>query len=136
MKSIIIITSVMLGFLLTTTFTTHAADEIKPEAAQGLYKGKLTFISGRGAKDFDFEIDIVKIDLSTGRFVVKVTSDFYPNREIIRKNCVIDSGNPSLAFSCKGENWYENYEIHDDTIKAKATNVKNISYYISATKVK
>ncbi|GAM08575.1 hypothetical protein OR1_00847 [Geobacter sp. OR-1] len=137
MKTVIAMTCILMGLLSTTLFAADAGSEaVIPGSALGAYKGRITLIATKGPKDYDFEMEIMKIEPSTGKVIVKVTSDFYHNREMIRKNCALDSGKTGLAFSCKGENWYENYEVSGDSVKAKATNTKNRPYYISATRVK
>jgi hypothetical protein len=55
---------------------------------------------------------------------------------VVRKNCQLDAAQPGLVFICKGESWHEDYQVKGDSVKADAISIKNVPYYISATKVK
>jgi hypothetical protein len=142
MKSMIATASVLIGLLLTTSFSAIAADSTAMvDAAPGVYQGRLTCVTcNKGApKDYDFEVDIMSIDASSGKVVIKVTSDFYRNKEIVRKNCLIDAAKPGLVFNCKGDTWHEDYEVKGDSVKADAVSGasgKNFMYYMSASKAK
>jgi hypothetical protein len=143
MKSMIATASVVTGLLLTTSFSAIAADSTAmTDAAPGVYQGRLTCVTcNKGApKDYDFEVDIMSIDASSGKIVIKVTSDFYRNKEIVRKNCLLDAAKPGLVFNCKGDTWHEDYEVKGDSVKADAVTSgygnKNFVYYMSAIKVK
>jgi len=142
MKSMISTVSVVTGLLLTTSFPALAADsKAVVDAALGVYQGRLTCATcNRGApKDYDFEVDIMSIDASSGKVVIKVTSDFYRNKEVVRKNCLLDAAKPGLAFNCKGDTWHEDYEVKGDSVKADAISGntgRNLTYYMSASKAK
>jgi hypothetical protein len=132
----------MMGLLMNmVVIATAAAEPPSSETALGVYNGRLTCVTcNKGApKDYDFEVDIKSIDASSGKVVIKVTSDFYRNKEIVRKNCLIDAAKSGLAFNCKGETWHEDYEVKGDSVKADAISGnagKNFTYYMSATKAK
>jgi len=136
MKSIIALACMLISLLATTAFAADAvSDAVAADAALGVYKGRL-IVTANKITEYDFEAEILKIDPATGKVIIKVTSDFYTKKEITRKNCVLVTDKPGLAFNCKGENWHENYEVSGDSLKAKATSTSNYSYSISATKVK
>lgn len=111
---------------------------VSPEMIIGTYQGRLTYmaVGGKALKEFDYSIEILRVDKQTGKVVMKATSDFYYSKDIKRNNCELVDGKSSPSFTCKGEGWHEDFEIKEDSLKATCTSKQNLPYYISATRAK
>jgi len=109
-----------------------------PEILIGTYQGRLTYmaVGGKALKEFDYSIEILKVDKQTGKVVMKATSDFYYSKDIKRNNCELVEGKSFPSFTCKGDGWHEDFEIKEDSLKANCISKQNLPYYISATRAK
>jgi hypothetical protein len=135
MKAIFALVCTIAGLLLTATFAAADDGDISVEAALGVYRGDLIATNGLEPHAYVFEIAVREIDLSTGRVVVTVNSDFYQGKTVTRNRCVLDTRKSGLAFSCKDRSFVENYEIVGATIKADASADSGIQYKIAATRL-
>ncbi len=107
------------------------------ESIVGNYQGKLTFSQGgRMMVDYDYSIEIVKVNVETGKVSIKSASDFYPSREIKLNNCELGENKSKVTFICKGKNgWHEDFELNGNSLKGSGVTKKNFPYFISTTKV-
>lgn len=107
------------------------------ESVVGNYQGKLTFShGGRKMEDYDYTIEIAKVDLETGKVSIKSASDFYPSKEIKMNNCELGDDKSKTTFICKGKSgWHEDFELNGNILKGSGVTKKNYPYFISTTKV-